>query len=395
MNISERLQQYREIFTDNTPLVSVRSPGRVNLIGEHTDYNDGFVLPMAMTQAMHVIAGQADDQTVKAYSTAFGQTAEFLANQPGSPDDYPDEPEWMKYVRGVAALLVEKGIELKGCRLLIDSEVPIGGGVSSSAALEVGSAMALLGVSMSALDGIELALLAQKAEHEYAHSPCGIMDQFICVLGKTEQALLLDCRTQKYDYVPLPMTDMELVVMNTQVKHSIGGSEYPVRQQQCRDGLAVFKEASPRVKALRDVNSRMLEEHKARMDEITYRRCRHVITENERTQQAAESLQKKDLATFGQLLYQSHDSLRDDYEVSCPELDRLVKIASQVDGVYGARMTGGGFGGCAIALVKQDAVETLKTAIADQYDGQFEKPAIVYTTYPSSGATILPVTKET
>jgi len=384
MDTSERLNQYRDIFADSSPLLTVRSPGRVNLIGEHTDYNDGFVLPMAMSQAMHVIAGQADNQSVKVYSTAFEQTAEFPADNPGGPDDYPDEPAWMKYVRGVAALLTEKGIKLRGCRLLIDSEVPIGGGVSSSAALEVGAAMALLGAAMSSLEGIELALLAQKAEHEYAHSPCGIMDQFICVLGKAEQALLLDCRTQKYDYVPLPMINAELVVMNTQVKHSIGGSEYPVRQQQCRDGLAVLQADNPRVNALRDADSKILEAHKTKMDETVYRRCRHVITENERTRQASDALKKQDLAAFGRLMYQSHHSLRDDYEVSCPELDRLVDIASGITGVYGARMTGGGFGGCAIALTHRDAVDPLKTAIAEKYDGQFEKPAIVYPTSPSN-----------
>jgi galactokinase len=269
--------------------------------------------------------------------------------------------------------------------------VPIGGGVSSSAALEVGTALALLALAGQKMDPIPLALLARQAEHRYAHSPCGIMDQFICVLGQAGHALLLDCRNQAYEQVPLPADDAELVVMNTQVKHSIGQSEYPVRQQQCRDGLAGIQQQHPELTSLRDVTTDMLDAAADRMDDVAFRRCRHVVTEIDRTKQAADALRAGDLATFGQLMFASHASLRDDYAVSCDELDALVEIAGNVPGVHGARMTGGGFGGCAIALVRRGAEDKLRAAIESDYNGRFAEPAIVYTTTAAKGAAIEPI----
>jgi galactokinase len=272
--------------------------------------------------------------------------------------------------------------------LFIHSELPVGGGVSSSAALEVGFAKALLALAGEGMGPVPLALLARQAEHEYAHSPCGIMDQFVSVLGRANHALLLDCRSQTYEQIPLSLNDAAFVVMDTQVKHEIGSSEYAARQQQCRDGLAILQSSHPQAAALRDVTSAMLECQRDQMGPVLWKRCRHVVTEIERTRQAAEALRRGKLETFGRLMYDSHASLRDDYEVSCRELDRLVEVARRVEGVYGARMTGGGFGGCAVALARREAEAPLRAAIGLRYDRGFHQPAVVYTTTAADGASV-------
>ena len=384
VNMNEIAGRFGDVFGGFEPRWLVRSPGRVNLIGEHVDYNDGFVLPIAMSQALLVAVAPADDGRIGVHTTAFGQTLFFPAGQPGGRGG----DGWKDYVRGVAEMLRRRGVRLNGGRLLIHSDVPLGGGVSSSAALEVGTALALLTLAEATVEPVPLALLARQAEHEYAGSPCGIMDQFICVLGQRDHALLLDCRSQEFRQLPLDFDDSVLMVMNTQVKHSIGGGEYPVRQQQCREGLAVLKAAYPSVVALRDVTPAQLETVRGRLDATAYRRCRHVVTEIDRTLRAADALSAGDAAAFGRLMVGSHESLRDDYAVSCPELDALVEIATGTPGCYGARMTGGGFGGCAIALVRRAAEEPLRQAIRDKYDGRFEKPAVVYTTVASDGAAV-------
>ncbi len=381
--IEEFSGKFSRLFAGGVPSVLVRSPGRVNLIGEHTDYNDGFVLPIAMTQALHLGVARRSDRRIRVHTTAYQQTVEFDLDQPIAPG----EPKWANYVKGVAALLQSDGVALSGADLLIDSEVPLGGGVSSSAALEVGTAHALLAISGARMDPVPMALLCRQAEHRYAGSPCGIMDQFICVLGQKGHALLLDCRTQHYEHIPADLPGVVLVVMDTQVKHEIGRSEYPVRQQQCQAGLKLIQASEPAVRSLRDVTTAMLSKYAAGMPEMVHRRCRHVVTEIERTVQAAKALKGGDVRTFGKLMCDSHVSLRDDYEVSCSELDALVDVARSVPGVHGARMTGGGFGGCAIALADERVAAALTEAIRDRYDRQWEKPAIVYTTRPEAGAT--------
>lgn len=382
VNTQELIERFAKVFPGASPRCVARAPGRVNLIGEHVDYNDGFVLPIAMSQALYVVAGPADDGHVTVNTTAFSESVRFPTNDPGPPGS----PMWGNYVRGVARMLLNRNVRLKPARLLIHSDVPVGGGVSSSAALEVGTAMALLALAGQRLDPIPLALLARQAEHEYAHSPCGIMDQFICVLGKKDHALLLDCRSQEYEQLPLRFPETVLAVMNTQVKHEIGGSEYPVRQRQCQEGLAILKAGHPHITSLRDVTSEHLDTCEKRMDVVAFSRCRHVVTEIRRTQQAADALRLHDATQFGQLMTESHVSLRDDYAVSCPELDALVDLATGVPGCYGARMTGGGFGGCAIALIHRSAEQPLREAIAKEYDTRFKKPAIVYVTVPADGA---------
>jgi len=382
MNVDELRSKFCGVFGGDEPRLVVRSPGRVNLIGEHTDYNDGFVLPIAMTQALHVMARERTDRRVRVHTTAYDQTVAFDLDDVLSPG----EPRWANYAKGVAALLQAEGIRLRGADLLIDSQVPLGGGVSSSAALEVGTATALLAVGGQTLDPVALALLCRQAEHRFAGSPCGIMDQFICILGRKGHALLLDCRSRHYEYIPADPAGVVFVVMDTQVKHEIGRSQYPVRQEQCREGLRHIASIEPSVRSLRDVDAARLDRYVGGMPPVVARRCRHVVTEIERTVQAAEALRRGDVRTFGQLMTTSHVSLRDDYEVSCAELDALVEVAWSVDGVHGARMTGGGFGGCVIALVEERAVSALTQTVRREYDPRQTKPAIVYTTRPEAGA---------
>jgi galactokinase len=384
VNADELQGRFQKVFGDAKPAFLVRSPGRVNLIGEHVDYNDGFVLPIAMTQALWVLAAPRSDAVIVAHSTAFDQSVTFPASDPGPPG----EPFWANYVRGVAAMLNRQSIALKGANLLIHSQVPVGGGVSSSAALETGVARALLAVAGADMDPVPLALLCRQAEHEYAHSPCGIMDQFVCGLGQADHALLLDCRSQQYEQIPFMLDDALLVIMNTQVKHEIGSSEYPLRQKQCLEGLAVLQRKHPEMRSLRDAVPMMLKEAQPDMTPLAFDRCWHVVTEIERTAKAAEALRACDLDAFGKLMVGSHQSLSQKYEVSCPELDALVEIARSVQGVYGARMTGGGFGGCAVALVQRVAEGPLKSAIADRYNGRYKRPALVYTTKAEDGARV-------
>jgi len=342
-------------------------------------------LPIAMTQAMQIVVGPRSDGKVAVHSTAFNQTITFPVSDPGSPG----EPFWVNYVRGVAAMLGREGIALKGASLLIHSDVPVGGGVSSSAALETGVARALLAVAgQDNMEKVRLALLCRQAEHEYANSPCGIMDQFICGLGQAGHALLLDCRSREFEQIPFKLDRQVLVVMNTQVKHEIGSSQYPVRQRQCAEGLTILQGKRPQIRSLRDVTLAMLEASRDQMTPLVYDRCWHVVSEIERTQQAAKALRAGDLDAFGKLMIESHESLSHKYEVSCSELDALVEVAKSVPGVYGARMTGGGFGGCAIALANADAESALQSAVNERYNGRFAKPAIVYSTQAEDGASV-------
>jgi galactokinase len=390
VNTDELLERFARAWPGVRPAVLVRAPGRVNLIGEHTDYNEGFVLPIAMSQSLYVVAGPSGDGVIEVRSTAFPEPARFPADDPGEPD-VPGLPGWSNYPRGMAALLVRRGIRLAGSRLLIHSEVPVGGGVSSSAALEMGTGRAFLALAGADMDPVELALLGQQAEHQYAHSPCGIMDQFICSLGREFYALLLDCRSRQVEHIPVPSDQAVLVVMNTQVRHEIGGGEYGVRRRQCEQAVETLKARYGQINSLRDVKPAMLYAQRAGLDPLIFRRAHHVVTEIQRTTEGADALRRGRLEDFGALMFDSHASLRDDYEVSCAELDALVEIARQVPGVYGARMTGGGFGGCAIALVDPKAVEPLTEAVRTSYDGRFEKPALIYTTTASDGARAEPV----
>lgn len=384
VNTETLLKQFAGVYEGHQPSVIARAPGRVNLIGEHTDYNDGYVLPIAMDRAIYVAARPRNDGRLLVQSTLFDRMVLWSLDDLGAPS----EPRWANYVKGTAAMLMRHGVELCGADLLIASELPVGGGVSSSAALEVGTAKALLALVNALVDPVQLALWCRQAEHEYAASPCGIMDQFASLLSHKDSALLLDCRSRTYDHLPFNPSTATVVVMDTQVKHDIGAGEYPVRQRQCNAGVEFFRKIDPGVRALRDVTEELLAAHVRDMDKITAARCRHVITENHRVVHAAEALRAGAFHEFGQLMTESHRSLRDDYQVSCEELDALVEIACGIGGVYGARMTGGGFGGCAIALVEDEAVDALRRAVTEKYDRRFAKPAIVYSTQAAAGADV-------
>ncbi|MGA3143190.1 MAG: galactokinase [Verrucomicrobiota bacterium] len=364
----------------------VAAPGRVNIIGEHTDYNDGFVLPMAI-ECYTVIAADRpakDTKQIQLRSTHGGQPATIDLAQPLKP--FP-KGNWANYPAGVIAGFLARGQNPGGFDALIHSNVPLGGGLSSSAALEVATATLLEIITGKNLDPVEKALLCQKAEHDYAGMPCGIMDQFISVMGRENHVLLLDCRSRKPELVPMTDASVAVLIINTNVKHELTGSEYPARRKQCETAAKILG-----VPSLRDATPEALELAKGRMDEVVFRRARHVIGEIERTVHAAEGVRASNWPTVGQLMYASHRSLRDDYEVSCHELDAVVEIAEAIGikgGVYGCRMTGGGFGGCAVALVKSDAVEAISQKIAADYKKKTGIEATIFVSHPAAGATVI------
>jgi galactokinase len=340
-----------------------RAPGRVNLIGEHTDYNDGFVMPVPIDLYASVAAAARADRMLRIHSEIFSETSEF------DLDEAEPRPRrhWSDYPRAVALALKQEGYDLRGADLLIRSDVPVGAGLSSSAAIEVAAALALLGVSNLEIDRVKLALLCQRAENEFVGARVGIMDQFVACNGRAGHALLLDCRTLDYRLIALPDA-ARLVILNTMVKHELASNEYNVRRAECEAGVRHLAKSLPHVLALRDVTLDELERFGRDMPEVIYRRCRHVVSENARVAEAAVALERRDLASVGRLMRASHASLRDDYEVSCRELDIMVELADGVEGAYGARMTGGGFGGCAISIVKAERVEEFKLRVASGYE---------------------------
>jgi galactokinase len=359
-----------------------RAPGRVNLIGEHTDYNDGFVLPMAIQHETRVAGAGRPDRRVRIYSVNLDREAEFDLDYPGPPK----RAIWVDYVEGVAQALLKRAPGLLGADLAVQSSLPIGGGLSSSAALEMSVGRALLGLSGLELDPVSLALSGQESEHKYVGINSGIMDQFVAVLGKSGHALLIDCRNLKGELVPLSLSDNAVVVCDTKVKHELGTSEYNARRSECEQGVALLRKAIPGIQALRDVSVVEFERHRELLPEPVRKRCRHVVGENERTLQATLALASGDVAEMGRLMYASHESLRRDYEVSCRELDVLVDSASSVPGVWGARMTGGGFGGCTVNLVRRDALRDFNEIVSEQYQKATGLAPTIFVAEASDGA---------
>jgi len=358
-----------------------RAPGRVNLIGEHTDYNDGFVMPAAIDFHTWVAASRRNDCRLQVHSDQFSETIEWSLDALAGPP----RKHWSDFIRGVAATLESSGHRLKGANLIINGDVPIGAGLSSSASLEIATAFALLSASGLELPPLEVVNICQRAEHEYAGTRCGVMDQFIAMFGRSGQALLLDCRSLKHKLLPIP-TDVRLVICNTMVKHDLAASEYNRRRADCESGMRTLRQHLPHLLALRDVTLVDLERYRNELPELVYRRCRHVIRENQRVVDASDALQSGDLDRFGQLMYGSHNSLRHDYEVSCSELDLLVELASACEGVYGARMTGGGFGGCTVNLVRSDAVDRFRGQIKEEYLKATGKDPDLYVCSAAEGA---------
>lgn len=354
-------KDFEEIF--GGPARLYRAPGRVNLIGEHTDYNQGFVMPAAIGLYCWVAIAARGDRRLQVYSSEFESTVSVELDDTA----ISRRGDWSDYVVGTALALESSGYKLCGANVVVRGQVPIGSGLSSSAAIEVSTGYALLDVSKQKIDLKRLALACRQAENEFVGARVGIMDQFISTHGRAGHALMLDCRSLESKALPIP-PGVLLGICNTGVKHQLAGGEYNVRRAQCEEGVRRLSSVLPGVQALRDVTLHQLEQHMELLPEVIYRRCRHVVTENERVLQAADASLKGNLSALGTLMAESHRSLRDDYEVSCAELDSMVEIAVAQPGVIGARMTGGGFGGCTINLVHADAAEAFKASVAAEYE---------------------------
>lgn len=381
MTTIEILSEFHRFYQRPADGVS-QAPGRVNLIGEHTDYNGGFVLPIAIEKNTQAAFASRTDRIVRLASLqAAGQAVEV----PLDKSVQLGEPKWGNYCKGVIAELFKAGIELCGADILISSDVPLGGGLSSSASLEVALAMALLELAGRAgsLPPNKLALLCQRAENLYAMAPCGIMDQSIAAMARPGHALLMDCRSGQTQQIPFDDPRVVLLVADTQVKHAIGDGGYGARRRQCAEAAEILGLSS-----LRDATPQMLAKAQADrlLDDKQLMRARHVIGEIQRTQQAVEALQAGRYDEFGQLMYQSHKSLAKDFEVSCVELDCIVELASQLPGVYGARMTGGGFGGCAIVLAQAGQSQGIADAVAGGFALRFGRRCPIFATRAATGA---------
>jgi galactokinase len=377
-------QEFSKIY-GREPHWIVAAPGRVNVIGEHTDYNDGFVLPTAIDRYAVMAADMAADgkNTIQIRDISGVEPALIDLSVPLKPG----KPKWSNYPRGVIAGCLERNLNPGSLDVLLHSTVPLGSGLSSSASLEVCTATLIEAVTGRTIVPVEKALLCQKAEHEFAGVPCGIMDQFISVMGQQNNLLLLDCRSHETQFVPMNDPAVSLLVINSNVKHELANGEYAQRRAQCEAAVKILG-----VPSLRDATPEMLERAKGKMDDVVFRRARHVIGEIERTLHAAEGIRASNWPTVGQLMYASHQSLRDDYEVSCKELDAIVEIAEGIGikgGVYGCRMTGGGFGGCAIALVQTENVEAITEKITIDYRKKIGIAATIFVTRPAAGATIV------
>ena len=363
------------------PEVVVRAPGRVNLIGEHTDYNDGFVLPAAIDRYIEFAGRRRTDRKVRAHSIDFQDFVEF------SLDDIQKDAvhSWSNYLRGVSRFLEGDGHQLCGADVVFGGDVPREAGLSSSAAVEVAATVFWQRLMGLQLDPIYVIKLSRRAENEFVGVPCGIMDQFISALGRRDHALFLDCRDLAYRHVPL-RGDVKVIVCNSGVKRALAQSEYEVRLKQCRQAVAQLGTAGLAVKSLREVDPQDLEVHRAVLSEVLLKRARHVVTENQRTLEAVTVLEAGDIERFGELMNASHESLRDDYEVSSKELDVLVELAWKQPGTLGARMTGAGFGGCTVNLVRLEAAEAFAEAVRRGYQESLGLKAEVYVCRASDGA---------
>lgn len=344
----------------------VQAPARVNVIGEHTDYNDGFVFPAAIDKHMTIVGQLRNDNKIKIYSIDLDEEAEFdldSINQNAMPTY-----SWTNYFVGITKLMQERGIELNGMNLAFTSNIPLGSGLSSSAALEIAAAYIIKALHHVEISPIEIVKLCQRAENELVGVNCGIMDQFISCLGQKGQALLIDCRSLDFKPIPLLNPNLSLVVSNTKIKHNLADSNYNQRRQECEMAVKQLSHLTGKdIKALRDVTLEELEQYSQQIGSTIYKRAKHVIQENQRVLNSVEALKDSDLVRFGQLMYQSHQSLKDLYQVSCAELDLMVDLAQSVDGVYGSRMTGGGFGGCTVSLVKNDHVDEFVRFVGEKY----------------------------
>jgi galactokinase len=378
MNLNERVEKAFEDQFGSSPAYIVRAPGRVNIIGEHTDYNDGFVLPMAIDRAIWVAFRPREDGRVFVRSLEQETPTDFSLKDLKHSND-----GWSEYIKGMAAMLLKAGYELTGWEGVLSSDVPVGSGLSSSAALEMGTGCVFACVSDFPFNGVKMARLGQKTENEWVGANTGIMDQMISANGKRDYALLIDCRDLSTEPIPLP-PDTAILIMDTMTRHSHTESGYNERRKSCEKAAVYFG-----VSHLRDVSLERLQVGESDLDEITYRRARHVVTENQRVLDAVNAMKSQDALSLGKLMNASHASLRDDFEVTNEELDIMAHIAQTQPGCYGARMTGGGFGGCGVALVQEIEAQQIATAVAAQYEIATGLQPKIYVTQATDGTAVI------
>ena len=380
--VSSVREKFKQRFGEE-PLV-FRSPGRVNIIGEHTDYNNGFVLPAAINKAIYVGISKRDDDQIFLYSEEFNEE-----HNTDLVTIMPTDKQWPNYILGVVDQLKKRGYEIHGFNLNLDGDVPVGAGLSSSAAVECSVGFALNEIFGLGIQKEELAEIGQKAEHTYAGVMCGIMDQFASVFGKEDHVIKLDCQSLAYEYVPLKLKGYKLLLLNTNVKHSLASTEYNTRRAECAEGVEMINAGGENVASLRDVTMQMLEKYVKPQNETVYRRCKYVVEENQRLLAACEALQNGDLKTLGQKMYGSHDGLSKEYEVSCRELDFLVDAVRANADVLGARMMGGGFGGCTINIVKDEAINGLVEDLKLRYKEATELDLTAYIAQIEDGSSAI------
>jgi galactokinase len=376
----ETQRQYRRIF-GMEPEIVVSAPGRVNLIGEHTDYNGGYVLPIAIDRSIVMASGRRNDRELH-----------FHALDPGASKvtslarlTFDSSAPWSNYLQGVVDCLQRRGFSLTGGNFCFRGDIPIGSGLSSSAALEIAFAVGILKLNSIEISNKDLIIAAQEAEQEFVGIRCGIMDQFIAVMGRRDHAMFLDCRSLSFSHVPIPK-GISIVVCDNGMRRALAGSGYNRRRAECEEAVKVLSGILPRATSLRDVSVRQLEVAEGRLSTTLYRRAKHVVTENDRVLQCIEAMHAGDLNRIGELLFQSHKSLSVDFEVSTKELDALIEIARNIKGVYGARMTGAGFGGCAICIVAEDRVGSTMENLRTEYFKSTGIPLSLYTIKPADGA---------
>jgi galactokinase len=383
MHLAEKVSnKFKELYKE-TPLI-VRSPGRVNLIGEHTDYNMGFVLPAAIDKAIYFAIAPRSDNECKVFALDMNDQFDFEINKLNK-----SEKGWPNYLMGVVEQLNNLGYKLKGFNCVFGGDIPIGAGLSSSAALEAGLAFALNHMFNLEIENISLVKIAQKAENEFVGVKCGIMDQFINIFGKSGNVLRIDCRSLEYDYFPFNYNNLSIVLFDTRVSHSLASSEYNQRRKECGEGVRIIRNDFPLIQSLRDVSIDLLNEYSLKMDKTVYSRCRYAVEENDRLLKACTALENRDLVNFGSLMYKTHEGLSKDYEVSCKELDYLVELTISNPHVFGSRMMGGGFGGCTINLIENDSIEQVSNKIAIEYRQKYNLEAGIYITKISNGTGIV------
>ncbi|WP_299153712.1 galactokinase [uncultured Christiangramia sp.] len=373
------------VFDDYQAELLVNSPGRINLIGEHTDYNEGFAMPTAIDkQISFKFRINETENFCRIYSDTFNNGFEFHLDQP-----LKKQSDWRDYLLGIIHELQQKNKLLEGFDCMISSDLPTGAGISSSAALQCGFCAGLNELFALNLSDIEIAKISQCAENEFVGSNCGIMDQFASVLSKKDHFIKLDCRSLATEYIAADLGNFELLLLNTRVSHNLTDSDYNSRREECEEAIRLIQLKNPEIKSLRDVDFDLLESYRSELSEITYQRCLYVLQENERVQAAADALRNNDLQALGKLMYASHRGLQCQYEVSCQELDFLVNFAEEKEFIYGSRMMGGGFGGCTINLINSEDVESYITEISEAYFERFKIYPEAIKVAPSAGTEII------